>query len=104
MTDDFFAQPPTAEPNRGAVTMHGKVAPLASRMRPRTLEEYLAAEHVTVRETDEEDGHEGFRDPGASRPVIKGEEGRVDDRREDWPSSPEHGHNGGLPGGLRGSR
>jgi putative ATPase len=46
MPDDFFAQPPAAEPNRGAVTLHGKVAPLASRMRPRSLEEYTGQQHI----------------------------------------------------------
>jgi len=45
MSDDFFATPPT-EPPRAAAVVHHAGAPLASRMRPRTLAEYVGQQHI----------------------------------------------------------
>jgi putative ATPase len=45
MSDDFFAQTPP-EPPRAAAVVHHAGAPLASRMRPRTLEEYAGQQHI----------------------------------------------------------
>ncbi|MBL9133961.1 MAG: replication-associated recombination protein A [Verrucomicrobiaceae bacterium] len=45
MSDDFFQQPPQ-EPPRAAGVTHAKAAPLASRMRPRTLAEYGGQQHI----------------------------------------------------------
>lgn len=44
MSDDFFNQPPP-EPPRGTGVTHAS-APLASRMRPRTLDEYVGQQHI----------------------------------------------------------
>lgn len=45
MSDDFFAPPPP-EPPRAAAVVHHAGAPLASRMRPRTLAEYVGQQHI----------------------------------------------------------
>jgi putative ATPase len=45
MSDDFFAPPPS-EPPRAAAVVHHAGAPLAARMRPRTLEEYVGQQHI----------------------------------------------------------
>ena len=45
MADDFFASPPPEPPRAGAAVHHAG-APLASRMRPRTLVEYVGQQHI----------------------------------------------------------
>ena len=45
MADDFFAPTPPEPPRTGAAVHHAG-APLASRMRPRTLEEYAGQQHI----------------------------------------------------------
>jgi putative ATPase len=45
MSDDFFASPPTEPPRAAAVVAHAS-APLAARMRPRTLDEYVGQQHI----------------------------------------------------------
>ncbi|MBK8090993.1 MAG: replication-associated recombination protein A [Verrucomicrobiaceae bacterium] len=46
MNDDFFTQAPPSERTRSAGVTHAKAAPLASRMRPRTLDEYTGQQHI----------------------------------------------------------
>jgi putative ATPase len=45
MSDDFFA-PPASEPPRAAAVVAHASAPLAARMRPRTLDEYVGQQHI----------------------------------------------------------
>lgn len=45
MADDFFASTPPEPPRTGAAVHHAG-APLASRMRPRTLAEYVGQQHI----------------------------------------------------------
>jgi putative ATPase len=45
MSDDFFAPPPSEPPRAAAVVAHAS-APLAARMRPRTLDEYVGQQHI----------------------------------------------------------
>ncbi len=45
MSEDFFASKPPEPPRAGAAVHHAG-APLASRMRPRTLEEYAGQQHI----------------------------------------------------------
>ncbi|MDZ4404635.1 MAG: replication-associated recombination protein A [Prosthecobacter sp.] len=45
MSDDFFAPTPPEQP-RAAVAVHHAGAPLAARMRPRTLDEYVGQQHI----------------------------------------------------------
>jgi putative ATPase len=45
MSNDFFAPPPSEPPRAAAVGAHAS-APLAARMRPRTLDEYVGQQHI----------------------------------------------------------
>ncbi len=46
MSDDFFVSTPPEPPRPGAGVVHHAGAPLASRMRPRTLDEYAGQQHI----------------------------------------------------------
>lgn len=46
MSDDFFVSTPPEPPRTGAGVVHHAGAPLASRMRPRTLDEYAGQQHI----------------------------------------------------------